>query len=59
MRTIGLVFASKAPAEKYVCPECGKEYKSESALAKHLQDKHLQDKHSDDGVPKTEQESDE
>lgn len=54
MRTIGLVFASKAPAEKYVCPECGKEYKSESTLAKHLQDKH-----SDDGVPKTEQESDE
>ena len=52
MRTIGLIFPSRVPDEKYVCPACGKEYKSEAALSKHLQDKH-----SDTEGPKAEQEA--
>lgn len=35
-KTIGLVF----PAAKFVCPQCGKEYKSQEALDKHIADKH-------------------
>ncbi|MCQ5028702.1 hypothetical protein NE547_04025 [Flavonifractor sp. DFI.6.63] len=52
MRTIGLIFPSRVPDEKYVCPACGKEYKSEAALSKHLQEKHP----NTEG-PKTEQEA--
>ena len=29
-----------APAEKYTCPHCGKEYKSEESLDKHIKGKH-------------------
>lgn len=52
MRTIGLIFPSRAPDEKYVCAVCGKEYKSEAALSRHLQDKH-----SDIEEPRAEQEA--
>lgn len=34
-KIIGLVFE-----EKFVCPVCGKEYKSQEALEKHIKDKH-------------------
>ena len=42
---IGLTFPGEAPseepaAEKFVCPHCGKEYKSKDSLAKHIKDKH-------------------
>lgn len=35
-KIVGLVF----PEEKHVCSECGKEFKTEKALKKHLQDEH-------------------
>ena len=38
MRTVGLILPPEEPA--YICPHCGKNYKSEAALTKHLQDKH-------------------
>lgn len=37
-KTIGLVFHKKA--EEFVCPECGKVYKTQAALDKHLEEKH-------------------
>lgn len=42
MKTVGLEFpvAELAPAEKHVCPHCGKTYKSAEALAKHILEKH-------------------
>ena len=38
MRIVGMILPPEEPA--YVCPHCGKNYKSEAALEKHLQDKH-------------------
>lgn len=46
MKTVGLTFPDAAPpvgpvsAEKFSCPHCGKEYKSKTALAKHIEEKH-------------------
>lgn len=40
MRTVGLILPAEEPAELFSCPHCGKEYKSEAALAKHIHDKH-------------------
>lgn len=37
-KTVGLVFKVSAP--KFVCPICGNENSTESALNKHLRDKH-------------------
>ena len=45
-RIVGLVFPEAAPieesasGEKYTCPVCGKEYKTEEGLEKHIKDKH-------------------
>lgn len=45
-RIVGLVFQEAAPVketaseEKYTCPICGKEYKTEDGLQKHIADKH-------------------
>ena len=42
-KTVGLTFKKATPApevEKYTCPVCGKEYKSQEALAKHIKEKH-------------------
>lgn len=39
MKTIGLTFA-EPEGEKIHCPVCGKEYKSQSTLEKHLTEKH-------------------
>ncbi len=39
MKTIGLTFA-EPEGEKIPCPVCGKEYKSQSTLEKHLTEKH-------------------
>ena len=36
MRIVGMILPPEEPA--YICPHCGKNYKSEAALAKHLQD---------------------
>lgn len=38
MRTVGLILTQEEPV--YICPHCGKAYKSVAALAKHLQEKH-------------------
>ncbi len=38
MNVIGLVF--KEDKAKFICPECGKEYASETALNKHIKEKH-------------------
>ena len=38
-KTIGLI-----PAEKHSCPVCGKEYKNQDALKRHISDKHPEDK---------------
>ena len=46
MQTIGLTFPETAPSvwpassENFSCPHCGKEYKSQTALAKHIEEKH-------------------
>lgn len=45
-RVVGLVFPEEDPieepasGEKYTCPICGKEYKTEEGLQKHIADKH-------------------
>lgn len=40
-KTVGLTFKDPAvEAEKYPCPVCGKEYKSQESLARHIKDKH-------------------
>ena len=44
-KIIGLTFPGEAPseepaAEKVVCPHCGKEYKTQEGLDKHIKDKH-------------------
>ena len=36
-KTVGLTVK---PAEKYICPHCGKEYRSEESMKKHIADKH-------------------
>ena len=40
MRIVGMILPPEEPA--YICPHCGKNYKSEAALVKHLQDKHTE-----------------
>ena len=40
MRIVGMILPPEEPA--YICPHCGKNYKSEAAFAKHLQDKHTE-----------------
>lgn len=45
MRTVGLVFPtsdSAGAADLFSCPNCGKEYKSKSALAKHMREQHAE-----------------
>ena len=43
-KTVGLTFdkapGSKAPTDMFVCPTCGKEYKTEEGLAKHIEKEH-------------------
>lgn len=40
-RTVGMILAKgEAPAEKLVCPHCGREYKSAAALRAHVKEKH-------------------
>ena len=39
-RIIGLI---PEPGPQYRCPHCGKEYKSEQALEKHIKEKHKDD----------------
>lgn len=39
-KIVGLTF--EAPAHKFTCPVCGNEYKSESALNKHIKEKHTE-----------------
>lgn len=48
-RIVGLVFPEAAPIEEsasgetYTCPVCGKEYKTEEGLQKHIADKHSEE----------------
>ena len=48
-RVVGLVFPEAAhveepaSAEKYTCLVCGKEYKTEEGLRKHIAEKHPQE----------------
>ena len=39
-KTVGLVFHDEP---KFICPHCGKEYKNESALEKHIKEKHSEE----------------
>lgn len=45
-RIVGLVFPEAVPieepesAEKFICPHCGKEYKTKDGLGKHIAEKH-------------------
>lgn len=42
-KIVGLTFpemAGTGAVERLVCPHCGKEYKSQEALTKHIKDKH-------------------
>lgn len=54
-RIVGLVFpaeeAGEAPvqaAEEYTCPHCGKGYKSQASLDKHIKSKHPEAEASED-----------
>ena len=42
MRTVGLIIQNaRTPAESaFVCPVCGREYKTEAARDKHITEKH-------------------
>jgi len=55
MRKVGLSAPVEAPAaaevEKLVCPYCGKEYKTEEALAKHIETKHPEAAGDNGGEP--------
>ena len=37
-KIVGLTF--EAPAPKFICPVCGKEYKRETDLTKHMEKEH-------------------
>ncbi len=39
-RTVGLILEPEEQAEIFVCPECGKEYKTKDGLEKHIAEKH-------------------
>lgn len=45
-RIVGLVFPAEAgeaatrEVEEYACPVCGRKYKSQASLDKHIKDKH-------------------
>ena len=40
-RTVGMILTKgNAPAEKLVCPHCGRGYKSAAALRAHVKEKH-------------------
>lgn len=43
MRFVGL----KIDEPKFICPDCGKEYKSEAALKKHMEKEHGDDQAPD------------
>lgn len=45
-KTVGLVFPKKT--KDFVCPECGKAYKSQATLSDHMKEKH--DKTADPAV---------
>ena len=38
MRVVGLILPSEE--QVFACPHCGKNYKSDAALEKHIKDKH-------------------
>ena len=42
MKTIGLTLPVGDPsaAQAFICPHCGKEYKTAEGLEKHIKDKH-------------------
>ena len=37
---VGLTFKEPTAPEDYTCPHCGKGYKTEDGLAKHIREKH-------------------
>ena len=45
-KIVGLTFAEAAPivepssGDKFICPHCGKEYKTEDGLDRHIREKH-------------------
>lgn len=43
-KIVGLTFKSTVPDDeaKFICPHCGKEYKTEEGLNKHIAEKHLE-----------------
>lgn len=41
-RIVGLQINTAEKAELFVCPECGKEYKTKDGLEKHIAEKHTQ-----------------
>lgn len=50
-KIVGLIFPGEAPseepaAEKFVCQHCGKEYKTQEGLDKHIKDKHSEESQS-------------
>lgn len=42
-KIVGLTFNEPAAPDMYKCPYCGKEYKTEDGLAKHIKEKHSDD----------------
>lgn len=57
-RIVGLTFPASAgeatardAEDAYICPHCGKEYKSKVSLSKHIKDKHPE---ATEGAPEEE-----
>lgn len=44
MKTVGLTFPEEQNAAEFICPHCGKAYKTEAALAKHVEKEHPEGK---------------
>lgn len=40
-RIVGLQIKAVEQAELFICPECGKEYKTKEGLEKHITEKHV------------------
>lgn len=50
-KIVGLVFPAEA---SYACPHCGRAYKSEDAMKKHLREKHGACAEAEAAAPETE-----
>lgn len=50
-KIVGLTFSAEAA---YTCPHCGRSYKSEETMTKHLREKHGESVNAETAAPDTE-----